>query len=42
MTGLRVLVVDDEPTIVETVSYNLRMENFETVSARAAIAAGRG
>jgi len=30
---MKILVVDDEPTIVETVSYNLRMENFETVSA---------
>jgi DNA-binding response OmpR family regulator len=30
---MKILIVDDEPTIVETVSYNLRMENFETVSA---------
>jgi DNA-binding response OmpR family regulator len=30
---MKILVVDDEPTIVETVTYNLRMENFETVTA---------
>ncbi len=30
---MKILVVDDEPTIVETVSYNLRLENFETCSA---------
>jgi DNA-binding response OmpR family regulator len=30
---MKVLIVDDEPTIVETVAYNLRIENFETVSA---------
>ncbi|MGO8670548.1 MAG: response regulator transcription factor [Capsulimonadaceae bacterium] len=30
---MKVLVVDDEPTIVETVSYNLRLENFQTMSA---------
>jgi len=33
---MKILVVDDEPTIVETVSYNLRLENFETVSATTA------
>ena len=33
---MKILVVDDEPTIVETVSYNLRLENFETVSAGSA------
>lgn len=30
---MKILVVDDEPTIVETVSYNLRLENFETLAA---------
>ena len=30
---MKILVVDDEPTIVETVSYSLRMENYETVTA---------
>lgn len=30
---MKILVVDDEPTIVETVSYNLRMENYDTVWA---------
>ena len=33
---MKILVVDDEPTIVETVSYNLRMERYETVSAETA------
>jgi DNA-binding response OmpR family regulator len=30
---MKILVVDDEPTIVETVSYNLRMEHYDTVTA---------
>jgi DNA-binding response OmpR family regulator len=29
----RVLVVDDEPTLVETLAYNLRHEGYEVVSA---------
>lgn len=31
--SIKILVVDDEPTIVETVTYNLRLENFETLTA---------
>ena len=33
---MKILVVDDEPTIVETVSYNLRLERYDTVSAESA------
>jgi DNA-binding response OmpR family regulator len=29
----KVLVVDDEPAIVETVTYNLRQENYQTLEA---------
>ena len=33
MAGLKVLIVDDEPTIVETIRYNLEKVGFRTLTA---------
>jgi DNA-binding response OmpR family regulator len=33
---MKILVVDDEPAILETVSYNLRMERYDTLAAESA------
>ncbi|MGD9155654.1 MAG: response regulator transcription factor [Bacillota bacterium] len=32
--GKRILIVDDEPMIVESVSYNLKQEGYETLTAQ--------
>ena len=33
MGEVRVLVVDDEPSLVATISYNLRREGYEVLAA---------